>query len=351
MRCPIVSEAYKNAGVDIAAGNEAVERMKKHVKRTYRPEVMTDLGGFGALFGLNKDKYEEPVLVSGTDGVGTKLKIAFAADRHDTIGIDAVAMCVNDIVVQGAEPLFFLDYLACDKVVPEKIEAIVAGIAEGCHQAGCALIGGETAEMPGMYSAGEYDIAGFTVGVADKAKLVTGANIAAGDTVIGLASSGVHSNGFSLVRKLLLEQEGYGLNDVLPELGAPLADVLLAPTKIYVKPLLALLEQLPVKGMAHITGGGFIENIPRVLPDNVDVEINYGSWPILPIFGLMQDKGNVSNRDMFTTFNMGIGLVLVISAADGERALELLKASGEEAYIIGKVTEGERKVTFTGAEV
>lgn len=346
-----MSEAYKNAGVDIAAGNEAVERMKKHVKRTYRPEVMTDLGGFGALFGLNKDKYEEPVLVSGTDGVGTKLKIAFAADRHDTIGIDAVAMCVNDIVVQGAEPLFFLDYLACDKVVPEKIEAIVSGIAEGCHQAGCALIGGETAEMPGMYSEGEYDIAGFTVGVADKAKLVTGADIAAGDTVIGLASSGVHSNGFSLVRKLLLEQEGYSLNDVLPELGAPLADVLLAPTKIYVKPLLALLEQLPVKGMAHITGGGFIENIPRVLPEGVDVEINYGSWPILPIFGLMQDKGNVSNRDMFTTFNMGIGLVLVVSAADGERALELLKASGEEAYIIGKVTEGERKVTFTGAEV
>lgn len=346
-----MSEAYKNAGVDIAAGNEAVERMKKHVKRTYRPEVMTDLGGFGALFGLNKDKYEEPVLVSGTDGVGTKLKIAFAADRHDTIGIDAVAMCVNDIVVQGAEPLFFLDYLACDKVVPEKIEAIVSGIAEGCHQAGCALIGGETAEMPGMYSEGEYDIAGFTVGVADKAKLVTGADIAAGDTVIGLASSGVHSNGFSLVRKLLLEQEGYSLNDVLPELGAPLADVLLAPTKIYVKPLLALLEQLPVKGMAHITGGGFIENIPRVLPEGVDVEINYGSWPILPIFGLMQDKGNVSNRDMFTTFNMGIGLVLVVSAADGKRALELLKASGEEAYIIGKVTEGERKVTFTGAEV
>lgn len=346
-----MSEAYKNAGVDIAAGNEAVERMKKHVKRTFRPEVMTDLGGFGALFGLNKDKYEEPVLVSGTDGVGTKLKIAFAADRHDTIGIDAVAMCVNDIVVQGAEPLFFLDYLACDKVIPEKIEAIVSGIAEGCHQAGCALIGGETAEMPGMYSAGEYDIAGFTVGVADKAKLVTGASIAPGDTVIGLASSGVHSNGFSLVRKLLLEEDGYDLNETVDELGAPLADVLLAPTKIYVKPLLSLLEQLPVKGMAHITGGGFIENIPRVLPDNVDVEINYGSWPILPIFNLLQSKGNVSNRDMFTTFNMGIGLVLVVDAANGERALELLKASGEEAYLIGKVTEGERKVTFTGAEV
>ena len=346
-----MSEAYKNAGVDIAAGNEAVERMKKHVKRTYRPEVMTELGGFGALFGLNKDKYDEPVLVSGTDGVGTKLKIAFAADRHDTIGIDAVAMCVNDIVVQGAEPLFFLDYLACDKVVPEKIEAIVAGIAEGCHQAGCALIGGETAEMPGMYSAGEYDIAGFTVGVADKAKLVTGANITPGDTVIGLASSGVHSNGFSLVRKLLLEEDGYELNDVVAELGAPLVDVLLAPTKIYVKPLLSLLEQLTVKGMAHITGGGFIENIPRVLPEGVDVEINYGSWPILPIFDLLQSKGNVSNRDMFTTFNMGIGLVLVVNPEDGERALELLKASGEEAYLIGTVTEGERKVTFTGAEV
>ncbi|OBZ07529.1 phosphoribosylformylglycinamidine cyclo-ligase [Bacillus sp. FJAT-27264] len=346
-----MSEAYKNAGVDIAAGNEAVERMKKHVKRTFRPEVMTELGGFGALFGLNKDKYEDPVLVSGTDGVGTKLKIAFAADRHDTIGIDAVAMCVNDIVVQGAEPLFFLDYLACDKVVPEKIEAIVAGIAEGCHQAGCALIGGETAEMPGMYSEGEYDIAGFTVGIADKAKLVTGATIAPGDTVIGLASSGVHSNGFSLVRKLLLEEDGYALDETVDELGAPLVDVLLAPTKIYVKPLLSLLEQLPVKGMAHITGGGFIENIPRVLPDGVNVEINYGSWPILPIFNLLQSKGEVTNRDMFTTFNMGVGLVLVVDAANGERALELLKASGEEAYIIGTVTEGERIVTFTGAEV
>ncbi|QWU16900.1 phosphoribosylformylglycinamidine cyclo-ligase [Paenibacillus sophorae] len=347
-----MSEAYKNAGVDIAAGNEAVERMKKHVKRTYRPEVMTELGGFGALFGLNKDKYEEPVLVSGTDGVGTKLKIAFAADRHDTIGIDAVAMCVNDIVVQGAEPLFFLDYLACDKVVPEKIEAIVSGIAEGCHQAGCALIGGETAEMPGMYAEGEYDIAGFTVGVADKAKLVTGEQITPGDTVIGLSSSGVHSNGFSLVRKLLLDGEGgYSLDEVLPELGAPLADVLLAPTKIYVKPLLGLLEQLPVKGMAHITGGGFIENIPRVLPDGVNVDIKYGSWPILPIFELLQQKGNVTNRDMFTTFNMGIGLVLVVGADDAAKALQLLKDSGEEAYVIGKVTEGERKVTFTGADV
>lgn len=347
-----MSEAYKNAGVDIAAGNEAVERMKKHVKRTFRPEVMTDLGGFGALFGLNKDKYEEPVLVSGTDGVGTKLKIAFAMDKHDTIGIDAVAMCVNDIVVQGAEPLFFLDYLACDKVVPEKIESIVAGIAEGCHESGCALIGGETAEMPGMYSEGEYDIAGFTVGVVDKSKIVNGSTIAAGDTVIGLASSGVHSNGFSLVRKLLLEQAGYGLQDGLPELGGEvLGDVLLTPTKLYVKPVLGLLEQVKVKGMAHITGGGFIENIPRVLPEGVNAEIDYGSWPILPIFSLLQQKGNVSNRDMFTTFNMGIGLVIVVSEQDAEASLSALRAAGETPYVIGRVTSGEGIVTFKGVEV
>ncbi|MEK5162426.1 phosphoribosylformylglycinamidine cyclo-ligase [Paenibacillus sp. FSL R5-0527] len=347
-----MSEAYKNAGVDIAAGNEAVERMKKHVKRTFRPEVMTDLGGFGALFGLNKDKYEEPVLVSGTDGVGTKLKIAFAMDKHDTIGIDAVAMCVNDIVVQGAEPLFFLDYLACDKVVPEKIEAIVAGIAEGCSQSGCALIGGETAEMPGMYGEGEYDIAGFTVGVVDKRKIVNGSTVAPGDTVIGLASSGVHSNGFSLVRKLLLEEAGYGLQDTLPELGGQkLGDVLLTPTKLYVKPVLSLLEQVDVKGMAHITGGGFIENIPRVLPEGVNVEIESGSWPILPIFELLQQKGSVSSRDMFTTFNMGIGLVIIVAADQVEAALQTLREAGESPYVIGKVTVGRREVTFAGADV
>lgn len=347
-----MSEAYKKAGVDIAAGNEAVERMKKHVKRTFRPEVMTDLGGFGALFGLNKDKYAEPVLVSGTDGVGTKLKIAFAMDKHDTIGIDAVAMCVNDIVVQGAEPLFFLDYLACDKVVPEKIEAIVAGIAEGCSRSGCALIGGETAEMPGMYSEGEYDIAGFTVGVVDKSKIVNGSRITPGDTVIGLASSGVHSNGFSLVRKLLLEEAGYALTDKLPELGGEsLGGVLLTPTKLYVKPVLSLLEQVDVKGMAHITGGGFIENIPRVLPEGVNVEINYGSWPVLPIFNLLQKQGNVSNRDMFTTFNMGIGLVIVVAEDQAEAAVAALKQAGETPYVIGKVTEGQRVVTFAGADV
>lgn len=346
-----MSDTYKQAGVDIAAGNEAVERMKKHVKTTFRPEVMADLGGFGALFKLNKDQYEEPVLVSGTDGVGTKLKLAFAMDQHNTIGIDAVAMCVNDIVVQGAEPLFFLDYLACDKVIPSKIESIVKGIADGCNQAGCSLIGGETAEMPGMYSEGEYDIAGFTVGIVDKSKMINGSNIAAGDAVIGLASSGVHSNGFSLVRKLLLEDAGYSLQQELPELGGRLGDVLLAPTKIYVKPLLGLLKEIEVKGMAHITGGGFIENIPRMLPDGVNVDIEYGSWPILPIFKLMQEKGSISNKDMFTTFNMGIGMVLVVKEQDADGVLQYLRSVGEEAYVIGRVTEGERIVTFTGAEV
>lgn len=347
-----MSEAYKKAGVDIAAGNEAVERMKKHVKRTFRPEVMADLGGFGGLFSLNKEKYEEPVLVSGTDGVGTKLMLAFAMDKHDTIGIDAVAMCVNDIIVQGAEPLFFLDYLACGKVVPEKIEAIVAGISEGCVQSGCALIGGETAEMPGMYSEDEYDIAGFTVGIVDRAKMIDGSTIAPGDAVLGFASSGIHSNGFSLVRRILLEEAGYSLQDELAELGgAKLGDVLLEPTKIYVKSALKLIEQVNVKGMAHITGGGFIENIPRVLPEGVNVNVNYGSWPISPIFELMQQKGNVTNRDMFTTFNMGIGLVVVVPAEQAEEAIRIANELGEQAYAIGTVTEGNHIVTFTGAEV
>ncbi|MCM3749303.1 phosphoribosylformylglycinamidine cyclo-ligase [Paenibacillus pasadenensis] len=347
-----MSEAYKQAGVDIAAGNEAVERMKKHVKRTMRPEVLGGLGGFGGMFGLDKNKYEEPVLVSGTDGVGTKLMLAFAMDKHDTIGIDAVAMCVNDIIVQGAEPLFFLDYLATGKVEPSKIEQIVGGIAEGCVQAGCALIGGETAEMPGMYTPEEYDIGGFTVGVVDKAKIIDGSTIAPGDAVIGIASSGIHSNGYSLVRRLLLEQSGYSLQDALPELdGKKLGDVLLEPTRIYVKQALELISRVTVKGMAHITGGGFIENIPRVLPDNVNVEVQYGSWPIQPIFSLMQQKGAVTNRDMFTTFNMGIGLVVVVPEAEAAAALDVLAGLGEQAYRIGTVTEGSRIVTFTGAEV
>jgi len=347
-----VSEAYKQAGVDIAAGNEAVERMKKHVKKTFRPEVLTGLGGFGGLFGLNKDKYEEPVLVSGTDGVGTKLKLAFAMDKHDTIGIDAVAMCVNDVIVTGAEPLFFLDYLACDKIIPEKIEAIVKGIADGCQQAGCALIGGETAEMPGMYSEGEYDIAGFTVGIVDRPKAIDGTTIAAGDAVIGLASSGVHSNGFSLVRKLLLEKKGYALTDKLPELeGKTLGEVLLEPTRIYVKQILNILEKVKIKGMAHITGGGFIENIPRVLPEGVNVDITRGSWPVLPVFNLMQRDGAISDRDMYTTFNMGIGMVLVVPADQAEETLRIAKAQGEQVYRIGTVTAGNKVVTFEGVEL
>jgi phosphoribosylaminoimidazole synthetase len=347
-----VSEAYKQAGVDIAAGNEAVERMKKHVSRTFRPEVLTGLGGFGALFGLDKDKYEEPVLVSGTDGVGTKLKLAFELDRHDTIGIDAVAMCVNDVVVQGAEPLFFLDYLACGKVVPEKIEAIVKGVSDGCVQAGCSLIGGETAEMPGMYDENEYDIAGFTVGIVDKKRMIDGSSIAPGDAVIGLASSGVHSNGFSLVRRVLLEKAGYRLDQELEELGgARLGDTLLEPTKIYVKPALELIRRVQVKGMAHITGGGFIENIPRILPEGVNVNVEVGSWPVQPVFRLIQEKGGISNRDMFTTFNMGIGLVIVVPAQQADEALRAAKELGEEAYRIGTVTAGSRIVTFAGAEV
>ncbi|CAM3665717.1 phosphoribosylformylglycinamidine cyclo-ligase [Cohnella lubricantis] len=347
-----MSEAYKQAGVDIAAGNEAVERMKKHVQRTFRPEVLTGLGGFGGLFSLNKDKYEEPVLVSGTDGVGTKLKLAFALDKHDTIGIDAVAMCVNDVVVTGAEPLFFLDYLACGKLVPEKIEAIVSGVAEGCRQAGCALIGGETAEMPGMYQDGEYDIAGFTVGIVDRPKAIDGSAIKPGDAVIGLGSSGVHSNGYSLVRRLLIEPIGYGYADKLPELeGKTLGDVLIEPTRIYVKSILTLLESVQIKGMAHITGGGFIENIPRVLPEGVNVDIELGSWPIQPIFKLMQQGGAITDRDMFTTFNMGVGMVLIVPAEQAEQAVAIAQAQGEQAYVIGQVTSGSRIVTFGGAEL
>jgi len=344
-----VSEAYKKAGVDIAAGNEAVERMKKHVARTMRPEVLTGLGGFGGLFGLNLEKYKEPVLVSGTDGVGTKLKLAFMMDKHDTIGIDAVAMCVNDVVVSGAEPLFFLDYLATGKLVPEKIEAIVKGVAEGCVRAGCALIGGETAEMPGMYGDGEYDIAGFTVGIVDKPKIIDGSDIRPGDAIIGLASSGVHSNGYSLVRRLLLEEKGYKLGDVLPELGGrTLGEVLLEPTRIYVKPVLALLEKVRIKGMAHITGGGFIENIPRVLPDHVNADILPDSWPVPPIFTLMQREGGISDRDMFTTFNMGIGMVLFVPAEQADAAVAMAEELGEKAYRIGTVTEGRKIVTFGG---
>jgi phosphoribosylformylglycinamidine cyclo-ligase len=347
-----VSEAYKQAGVNIAAGNEAVERMKRHVARTVRPEVVGGLGGFGGLFAMDREKYKEPILVSGTDGVGTKLKVAFAADKHDTVGIDCVAMCVNDIVVQGAEPLFFLDYLATGTLVPEKVEQIVAGVAEGCVQAGCALIGGETAEMPSMYHDGEYDIAGFTVGVVDKSKMIDGSTIAAGDVVIGLASSGVHSNGFSLVRKLLLDSGKYGIGDSVPSLGdgVTLGEALLAPTRIYVKPVLALLESVAVRGMAHITGGGFIENIPRVLPRNVNAHIRLGSWPMPPIFGLLRSEGGLTHDDCYRTFNMGIGYIIVVPADHRDEALRALSAAGETPYEIGVITEGEGVVTFEGNE-
>ncbi|USG66401.1 phosphoribosylformylglycinamidine cyclo-ligase [Brevibacillus ruminantium] len=343
-----MSDAYKQAGVDIEAGNQAVERMKKHVKRTFRPEVLTDLGGFGALFRLDTSKYKKPVLVSGTDGVGTKLKLAFAMDKHDTIGIDAVAMCVNDVVVQGAEPLFFLDYLACDKVIPEKIEAIVKGIADGCAQAGCSLIGGETAEMPGMYAEGEYDIAGFTVGVADEDKLITGATVQPGDVLLGIASSGVHSNGFSLVRKVLLADRGLSLTEHVEALGKSLGEELLTPTRIYVKQILALLEAVRVKAMAHITGGGFTENIPRVLPEGTEAVVDLGSWPVLPIFTLVQEAGNISMEDMYRTFNMGIGMVVVVAQEDAQRAMETLKQQGEQVYQIGSIRTGERKVAYNG---
>ncbi|HBI05388.1 MAG TPA: phosphoribosylformylglycinamidine cyclo-ligase [Paenibacillaceae bacterium] len=343
-----MSDAYKRAGVDIDAGNEAVERMKKHVRRTFRPEVLTDLGGFGALFGLDIQKYKKPVLVSGTDGVGTKLKIAFMMDQHDTIGIDAVAMCVNDIVVQGAEPLFFLDYLACGKVFPEKIEALVKGIADGCEQSGCALIGGETAEMPGMYDEDEYDIAGFSVGVVDADKIIDGKSVSEGDVLIGLASSGVHSNGFSLVRKVLLEDAGMDLKETVEQLGGTLGDTLLTPTRLYVKPCLKLMEDVKVKGFVHITGGGFYDNIPRILPEGTTASIDNGSWPVLPIFQLIAEKGNIPDKDLFRTFNMGIGMIAIVAEKDAEAAMASLQTAGEQAYKIGRIVAGDRTVVISG---
>jgi phosphoribosylformylglycinamidine cyclo-ligase len=342
-----MANAYKQAGVDIEAGYEAVSRMKKHVQKTMRPEVLGGLGGFGGMFDISKFGMEEPVLVSGTDGVGTKLMLAFMMDKHDTIGIDAVAMCVNDVVVQGAEPIFFLDYIACGKADPARIESIVKGVAEGCQQAGCSLIGGETAEMPGMYTENEYDIAGFTVGIADKKKLITGKSIEPGDVLVGLSSSGIHSNGYSLVRKVLLEEGKLSLRETYGKLQTTLGEELLRPTRIYVKPVLAVLKQFEIKGMAHITGGGFIENIPRMLPEGIGAEIDYGSWPIPPIFDLLQETGKLNRKEMFNIFNMGIGMVLVVKEPDLVNVIELLEAQGERAYIIGRTTAGEG-VTFGG---
>lgn len=339
-----MSDAYRQAGVNIDAGNEAVERMKKHVKKTFRKEVLTGLGGFGALFKPDITGIEEPVFVSGTDGVGTKLKIAFTMDKHDTIGIDAVAMCVNDVIVQGAEPLFFLDYLACGQIVPEKIEAIVKGIADGCVQAGCALIGGETAEMPGMYQDGEYDIAGFTVGMVDQKHLIDGTKVKAGQVLIGLASSGIHSNGFSLVRKVLLEDAKFSLSDYVDELESELGRVLLEPTKIYVKSVLSTVRKFHVSGLVHVTGGGFYDNIPRILPEGLQAVINHGSWKVPRIFSFIQDRGNISDYDMFRTFNMGIGMILVVDSKDTNAIKEHLQTLGETVYEIGTVQSGTNDV-------
>ncbi|MDS1029012.1 phosphoribosylformylglycinamidine cyclo-ligase [Bacillota bacterium LX-D] len=337
---------YKDAGVDISEGNRAVGLMKRHVQKTWRQEVLGDLGSFGGFFALNKDQYQEPVLVSGTDGVGTKLRIAFLLDKHDTIGIDAVAMCVNDILVQGAEPLFFLDYLAVGKLVPEKVAQIVQGIAEGCCQAGCALIGGETAEMPGFYAQDDYDVAGFAVGIVDKGKVIDGKNIAPGDKIIGIASTGLHSNGYSLARKVLLDVGKIPLTKNVQELGQTLGEELLTPTKIYVKTVLELLQSFTIKGMAHITGGGLTENIPRILPAQVNAQINLGSWPVLPIFQLIKKLGSVSEAEMFRTFNMGIGMALVVSAAEEKAVLDYLQKLGEKAYSIGEIVNGSGVVEY-----
>jgi phosphoribosylformylglycinamidine cyclo-ligase len=334
---------YKDAGVDVEAGYEAVKLMGKHVKRTFRPEVLTDIGGFGGLFALNKDKYSEPVLVSGTDGVGTKLKIAFLMDKHDSVGIDCVAMCVNDIVCSGAEPLFFLDYIAVGKNRPEKVAEIVKGVADGCVMAGCSLIGGETAEMPGFYTEEEYDIAGFAVGIVDKSKIINGKNIKEGDKLIGLASSGLHSNGYSLVRKLLNPKKER-LHEHVELIGTILGEELLKPTKIYVKTILDIKDKFEIKGISHITGGGFIENIPRMIPEGLRVKINKGTWPILPIFDLLQKVGDVKERDIFNTFNMGIGMVLAVDCEIAAALISYLNKEENHAFLIGEVIAGEAGV-------
>ena len=340
------SKAYADAGVDITAGYKAVELMKKHIARTMTSGVCSDVGGFGGLFELDVKGMERPVLVSGTDGVGTKLKLAFLMNKHDTVGIDCVAMCVNDVICCGAKPLFFLDYIACGKNEPEKIADIVKGVAEGCVQSGAALIGGETAEMPGFYPADEYDLAGFAVGAVDKKKILDNSSMKEGDVIIALPSSGVHSNGFSLVRKVF-DVEKRDLKAPLAELGgASLGETLLTPTRIYVKPMLALFDKITVKGVSHITGGGFFENIPRSIPDGLGAEIEKSKIRILPVFDLIRKEGNIDERDMFNTFNMGVGMSVVVAKEDEDQALEILKANGENAYTIGRIVKSETKVTL-----
>ena len=340
------SESYKAAGVDITAGYQAVELMKKHIARTVTAGAMSDIGGFGGLFEMDLTGITKPVLVSGTDGVGTKLKLAFLMDKHDTVGIDCVAMCVNDIICCGAKPLFFLDYIAVGKNFPEKVAAIVSGVAEGCVQSGAALIGGETAEMPGFYPEDEYDLAGFAVGVVDKDKILDNKTMEAGDVVIALPSSGVHSNGFSLVRRVF-DVENADIKTPMEELGGKsLGETLLAPTKIYVKPMLALFEEVKLKAVSHITGGGFYENIPRSIPKGFGAKIDKSALRIPPIFKLLAEKGNIPERDMFNTFNMGVGMSVVVAKADAEKALEILKANGEDAYIMGEIIPSEEGVVI-----
>ena len=338
---------YKKAGVDIEAGYKSVELMKKHVKETMRKEVLGGLGGFSGAFSMNAIKdMEEPVLLSGTDGCGTKVKLAFLMDKHDTIGIDAVAMCVNDVACAGGEPLFFLDYIACGKNYPEKIATIVSGVAEGCKQSGCALIGGETAEHPGLMPEDEYDLAGFTVGVVDKKDLITGENLKDGDILIGMASSGVHSNGFSLVRSVF-EMTTESLNTYYDELGGTLGETLLAPTKIYVKALKSIKDAgVTVKACSHITGGGFYENVPRMLPEGVHAVVKKDSYPVPPIFGMLQRVGNIEEQMMYNTFNMGIGMIVAVAKEDVEKTMQAIKASGETPYEIGKVEAGEKGITL-----
>ncbi len=332
------SKAYASGGVDLEAGYEVVRRIKKHVASTNRLGSMGNIGSFGGMFDLTALNIKEPILVSGTDGVGTKLKIAFEMDKHDTIGIDAVAMCVNDVLAQGAEPLYFLDYVACGHNEPAKIEAIVAGVAEGCRQAGCALVGGETAEMPGMYTDGEYDIAGYTTGVVEKSKLIDGSKVKVGDVLVGIASTGVHSNGFSLVRKIINDNK-IDLHSYSDELGGVVGEVLLTPTRIYCKQVLDVMKNVDVHGVAHITGGGFDENIPRILKDGMGLDIKEGSWPILPVFKFLEKYGKVNHREMFNIYNMGIGMVLAVSnEEDAKRAIEVLKKYNDNAYIIGTIT-------------
>jgi phosphoribosylformylglycinamidine cyclo-ligase len=340
------SDAYRNAGVDVTAGYESVELIKKDVKRTSIPGVLGGIGGFGGLFAPETAGMEKPVLISGTDGVGTKLKIAMLMDKHDTIGIDCVAMCVNDVVCAGAKPLFFLDYIACGKNKPEKIAAIVKGVADGCVESGCALVGGETAEHPGMMAEDDYDIAGFTVGIVDEKKILDPKNAKAGDVIIGMASSGVHSNGFSLVRKVFDVEKPGVLDSYKEELGETLGEALLTPTKLYVKPVLDVMEHAEVKSIAHITGGGFYENLPRAYGENLDANIHTGTWNVLPIFNLLQKKGSISDHDMYNTYNMGIGMAMIVDPSQADKAIEILKKDGVEASAIGEMKEGGHTVVF-----